>query len=584
MSLVRACTIILGLTLLGACRTPVEAAMDAGPGATAAPSAAPQEPAAISAQRMSEITRVLASDEFEGRSMGTPGEEKTVAYLIEQFKAAGLEPGGDNGGWTQTVPLIRTKLQAPQLSLRQGATTTPLSFPSDIYLSTVRDTQSARIDGAPIVFVGYGTTAPERGWDDFKGADLKGKVALFLVNDPDFEAAAGEPVAGKFGAKTMTYYGRWTYKFEEAARRGAIGAIIAHETEGAGYGWNVVQSAAGENFNIVLPPGATQPVLLQGWMQQAAAEALLRRAGYDYQTLKTQARRADFRPIDLKARFTASAGVELARIQSRNVIGKLTGSRYPDETVSYSGHWDAYGVGAPDAQGRTVRPGAADDALGLAAMIEIARKFAAGPRPERSLVFAAWTAEERGLLGSEYYAQNPLYSHARMAANLTLDTLQWAGPTRDTLLIGQGQSELERYLAEGAAAQGRTVTPEGRPERGLFYRADHFTLAKRGVPVLLSMALAGAYDMQDGGRAAGERWLESFTGTCYHQTCDAWSPDWNLGGAVQEADLYYAIGARLANSREWPRWNQQSEFWKVRQDSAAERGAAPAPRTAGERG
>lgn len=584
MSLVRAGTIVFGLALLGACRTPGEPAMDAAPEVSAAPSEAPQQAPAISAQRMSEITRVLASDEFEGRSMGTPGEEKTIAYLIEQYKAAGLEPGGENGGWTQAVPLIRNKLQTPQLSIRQGATSTPLSFPSDIYLSTVRDTQAARIDGAPIVFVGYGTTAPERGWDDFKGTDLKGKVALFLVNDPDFEAASGEPVAGKFGGKTMTYYGRWTYKFEEAARRGAIGAIIIHETEGAGYGWNVVQSAAGENFNIVLPAGATQPVLLQGWIQQPAAEALLRRAGYDYQTLKTQARRADFRPIDLKARFNASAGVELSRIQSRNVIGKLTGSRYPDETVSYSGHWDAYGVGAPDAQGRTVRPGAADDALGLAAMIEIARKFATGPRPERSLVFAAWTAEERGLLGSEYYAQNPLYPHAKMAANLTLDTLQWAGPTRDTLLIGQGQSELERYLTEGAAAQGRTVTPEGRPERGLFYRADHFTLAKRGVPVLLSMALAGAYDLQDGGRPAGERWLESFTGTCYHQTCDAWSPSWNLGGAVQEAELYYAIGARLANSRAWPRWTEGSEFRTVREDSAAERGEAPAPRQAGERG
>ncbi|WP_426265757.1 M20/M25/M40 family metallo-hydrolase [Sphingomonas sp. LHG3443-2] len=580
MSFVRAGTIVLGLAVLGGCRTAAVPAVDAVP--TVVPVA--RDTTAISPQRMSEITRVLASDEFEGRSMGTPGEEKTVAYLIEQFKAAGLEPGGENGGWTQAVPLIRTKLQTPTLSVRQGAATTPLTFPGDIYLSTVRDTQSARIDGAPIMFVGYGTTAPERGWDDFKGADLKGKVALFLVNDPDFEAGPSEPVAGKFGGKTMTYYGRWTYKFEEAARRGAIGAIIVHETEGAGYGWNVVQSAAGENFNIVLPAGATQPVLLQGWMQQATAEALLRRAGYDYATLKRQARRADFRPIDLKARFNASAGVELARIQSRNVIGKLTGSRFPDETVSYSGHWDAYGVGAPDAQGRTVRPGAADDALGLAAMIEIARKFATGPRPERSLVFAAWTAEERGLLGSEYYAQNPLYPHAKMAANLTLDTLQWAGPTRDTLLIGRGQSELERYLAEGAAAQGRTVTPEGRPERGLFYRADHFTLAKRGVPVLLSMALAGAYDLQDGGRPAGERWLESFTGTCYHQTCDAWSPDWNLGGAVQEADLYYAIGARLANSREWPRWNQQSEFWKVRQDSAAERGEASAPRQAGERG
>lgn len=539
-------------------------------------------PSLISTQRMSEITRILASDAFEGRSMGTPGEEKTVAYLIEQFKAAGLEPGGEGGGWTQAVPLIRTKLQVPQISVAQGSVTTPLAFPADIYLSTVRDTQAVRIANAPIVFVGYGTSAPERQWDDFKGADLKGKVALFLVNDPDFEAAAGEQVAGKFGGKTMTYYGRWTYKFEEAARRGAIGAIIVHESEGAGYGWNVVQSAGGENFNIVLPKGATQPVLVQGWMQQSAADALLKRAGYDYQTLKRQARGTDFSPIDLKASFNVSSGVELSRIQSRNVIGKLTGSRFPCETVSYGGHWDAYGVGTPDAQGRTVRPGAADDALGLAAMIEIARRFATGKRPERTLVFAAWTGEERGLLGSEYYAQNPLYAHEKMAANLTLDTLQWAGPTRDTIVIGQGQSNLERYLAEGAKAQGRTVTPEGRPERGLFYRADHFTLAKRGVPVLLSMALAGAYDLQTGGRQAGERWLEEFTSKCYHQTCDAWAPTWDLRGAAQEAELYFSIGQRLANSRDWPGWNRSSEFWKVREDSAAARREGSTK--AGERG
>ena len=588
MKLVRLGTTVMSLAILGGCQTAGQPQPAMGstaqPTLAAAPSVQTAAAPSVSIQRMSEITRVLASDEFGGRSMGTPGEDKTVAYLIEQFKAAGLEPGGENGGWTQRVPLIRTKLQAPQLSIRQASTSNPLRFPQDIYLSTVRDTQVARIAAAPIVFVGYGTSAPERGWDDFKGVDLKGKVALFLVNDPDFEAAAGEPVAGKFGGKTMTYYGRWTYKFEEAARRGAIGAIIVHETEGAGYGWNVVESAAGENFNIVLPRGARQPVLLQGWMQQPAAEAMLKRAGYDYAVLKRQARTAGFRPIDLRARFSASAGVDLTRITSRNVIGKLTGSRYPTETVSYGGHWDAYGVGAPDGQGRTVRPGAADDALGLAAMIEIARLFAAGPRPERSLVFAAWTAEERGLLGSEYYAQNPLFPHETMVANLTLDTLQWAGPTRDTLLIGQGQSELERYLEEGARAQGRTVTLEGRPERGLFYRADHFTLAKRGVPVLLSMALAGAYDLQNGGRPAGERWLEEFTGRCYHQTCDAWSPDWDLRGAAQEADLYHAIGARLANSRDWPGWSAGSEFRKVREESAGARAGAVAPQRSGERG
>ncbi|MDV3256610.1 MAG: M20/M25/M40 family metallo-hydrolase, partial [Sphingomonas sp.] len=338
---------------------------------------------------------------------------------------------------------------------------------------------------------------------------------------------------------------------------------------------------AGENFNILLSPDAQQPVLLQGWIQLAVAKAMLQRAGHDFEALKAKARSADFRPIDLKASFSANVPVALSRITSRNVIGKLTGSRYPNETVSYGGHWDAYGIGPPDAKGRTIRPGAADDALGLAAMIEIARLFSAGPRPERTLVFGAWTAEERGLLGSEYYAQHPLYPHETMAANLTLDTLQWAGPVRDVVLIGRGQNELENYLAEGARAQGRYVTPENHPERGLFYRADHFSLAKRGVPVLLNMALAGAYDLVEGGRAAGERWLDDFTANCYHQACDAWDPDWDLRGARQEAELFYAIGARLATSREWPQWSKDSEFAKVRGQSAAARGGEPA---AGERG
>ena len=555
---------------LGGCETAPPQAAPAdlyGPPEKPAPVAAPS----ISAERMSEITRVLASDEFQGRSMGTPGEEKTVAYLTGQFQAAGLEPGGENGGWTQSVPMIRTKLQAPSLSVAQSGKTTALRFPQDIYLSTVRAVDQARIAGAPMVFVGYGVNAPERGWDDFKGVDLKGKVAVFLVNDPDFEAAEGEPVAGKFAGKTMTYYGRWTYKFEEAARRGAIAALIVHDTEGAGYGWNVVQSAAGENFNIVLPPEAQQPVLLQGWIQGPVAAEMFKRAGHDLADLRQRARTTAFKPIDLKATFSANAGVDLNRISTRNVIGKLTGSKYPNETVSYGGHWDAYGIGPADAQGRTIRPGASDDALGLAAMIEIARMFAAGPRPERTLVFAAWTAEERGLLGSEYYAQHPLFPHETMVANLTLDTLQTAGAVKDVVLIGQGQSEMERLLAEAAQAQGRIITPENHPERGLFYRADHFSLAKRGVPVLLNMALAGSYDLVNGGRAAGDKWLNDFTGNCYHQPCDAWSASWDLSGAVQEAQLFHAIGARLANSREWPQWSPSSEFAKVRERSAAAR-------------
>jgi Zn-dependent M28 family amino/carboxypeptidase len=536
-------------------------------------------------RRMSEITRVLASDEFQGRAPGTPGEAKTIPYLIEQFKAAGLEPGGENGGWTQAVPMIRTQLKDPvSVTVKQAGQTVKLADPADIYLGTVRPVNDVKIANAPMVFVGYGVNAPERGWDDFKGVDLHGKIAVFLVNDPDFEATAGEPVAGKFGGKTMTYYGRWTYKYEEAARRGAIGALVVHETDAAGYPWTVVKSPAGESYNIVLPPDAQQPVLLQGWIQRGVAEALLKRAGYDYETVKREARTAGFKPIDLKASFSTDIPVSVDRIQSQNVIGKLTGSKYPDETVSYGGHWDAYGIGPADAQGRTIRPGAADDALGLAAMIEDARLFASGPRPQRTLLFFAWTGEERGLLGSAYYSQHPLYPMEKMVANLTFDTLQWNGPVKDVVLIGKGQSQMEDILAQEAAKQGRYVTVEGHPERGLFYRADHFSFAKRGVPVLLDMALAGAYDMVNGGRAAGEKWLSEFTANCYHQTCDSWSPSWDLRGAAQEAELFYAIGNRLANDREWPEWYPQSEFAKVREDSAPVRGGVPTPVSHGDRG
>jgi len=543
-------------------------------GTAAAAAAAPQ----VDMKRMAEISRTLASDAFQGRAPGTPGEDRTIPYLIAQFKAAGLEPAGENGGWTQEVPMIRTQLGTPERVLvTQGGTTTPLRYPDDIYMSTVRATDAVKIVNAPMVFVGYGVSAPERGWDDFKGVDLRGKVAVMLVNDPDFEATTGEPVEGKFGGKTMTFYGRWVYKYEEAARRGAIAALVVHDTEGAGYPWTVVKSPAGEGYNVVLPAGAQQPVLLQGWIQQNVAADLLKRAGYELATVKREARTAAFKPIDLKATLSVDAPVKLTRLTSHNVLGKLTGSKYPDETISYGGHWDAYGIGPADAQGRTIKPGAADDALGLAAMIENARLFAAGPRPQRTLVFAAWTAEERGLLGSEYYAQHPLFPMEKMVANLTFDTLQWNGPVKDAVVVGQGQSEMEDFLAAAAKAQGRYVTAENHPERGLFYRADHFSFAKRGVPVLLDMALAGAYDMVDGGRPAGEKWLSSFTSNCYHQTCDAWSPGWDLRGAAQEADMFYAIGKRLANSRDWPQWRPTSEFAKIRAQSSGARTGGTRP-------
>jgi Zn-dependent M28 family amino/carboxypeptidase len=574
MNLWRMLAALLPIALAAGCATAPAAYAPAQPSGLAdppLPPPPPPPPAQIDMQRISEITRVLASDEFQGRAPGTPGEAKTIPYLIQQFQAAGLEPGGENGGWTQAVPMIHTQLQSASVRVKQGPVSETLKVPDDIYLGTVRATDAVKIAAAPMVFVGYGVDAPERGWDDFKGVDLKGKVAVFLVNDPDFEAAAGEPVAGKFGGKAMTYYGRWSYKYEEAARRGAIAALVVHETDAAGYPWTVVKSPAGENYAIPASEGQPQPVLLQGWIQRGVAEKLLKRAGKDYETVKREARAGAFKPIDLKATFSIDSKVSVDRITSQNVIGKLTGSKYPQETVSYGGHWDAYGVGPADAQGRTIRPGAADDALGLAAMIENARLFASGPRPERTLLFFAWTGEERGLLGSEYYARHPLYPMDKMAANLTFDTLQWNGPVKDVVLIGKGQSSMEDLLAQEAAKQGRYVTQEGHPERGLFYRADHFSFAKRGVPVLLDMALAGAYDMTAGGREAGEKWLSDFTANCYHQTCDSWSPNWDLRGAAQEASLFYDIGLRLANSREWPTWYPSSEFRKVREESAPAR-------------
>ncbi len=535
--------------------------------AVATPGLAKDGPAqdAISPEHLSADVRTLASDAFEGRAPGTAGETTTIDWLIAQFKAMKLSPGGPDGSWTQAVPLVHTRLG--QGSVRAGAT--PLLQGRDVYLSTVRGVDRVAIADAPMVFVGYGVTAPERGWDDFKGLDLKGKVAVFLVNDPDFEAVAGDDAKGRFGDRRMTYYGRWTYKFEEAARRGAVAALIVHDTPGAGYGWATVTAPAGENYDIVREDPASR-VLLQGWIEGAAATRLFAASGQDFATLRKAARRSDFRPVALKQRFTTDLPVRHDTAESRNVLAMLPGKTRPDEVVMFGAHWDAYGVGAPDAQGRTIRPGANDDALGVAGVLGLARSFAAAPRTDRSLVFALWSGEERGLLGSETYAVKPVYPAAKTVANLTLDILQTAGPARDVLLVGAGQNSLEDMLGDAAKAQGRVVTPEALPERGLFYRADHFSVARRGVPTLLLMAISGASDLVTGGRPAGQAWLDGYM-KCYHQTCDAWSADWDLRGAAQDVGLFQTIGTKLANSRLWPKWRDDSEFKSVRAESAGER-------------
>jgi len=397
-------------------------------------------------------------------------------------------------------------------------------------------------------------------------------VAVFLINDPDFSAAAGEPVAGKFGGKTMTYYGRWTYKFEEASRRGAIAALIVHDTDGVGYGWNVVKSGGGENYGLVVPAEKRTSLQLQGWIAHDVADKLFADAKLDLNQLRIAARRADFRPVPMSG-VTLDAAIPVRQevVQSQNVLAKIPGAKRPDEVVMYGAHWDAYGEGKPDAQGRIYRAGANDDALGVAGLFEIARAFKAAPAPDRSLVFAFWTAEERGLLGSEAYAQNPIYPPEKTVANLGLDILQTAGKAKDVILVGKGQGSLEDDLARVAATQGRTVSVESLPERGLFYRADHFSMAKRGVPVLLMMGIAGASDLVVGGKAAGQKWVDDYTGNCYHQACDAWDESWNLDGAVQDIELFRTIGDELARSTKWPAWKDGSEFKAIRDTSAAAR-------------
>jgi Zn-dependent M28 family amino/carboxypeptidase len=526
--------------------------------AAATPAVAPD--AGIAPERLSVDVKTLASEGFAGRAPGTAGEAKTVDWLVGQLKAIGLAPGGPDGAWTQPVPLVRTQLGAGPVTVAGGSRPIDWVQQRDVYLSTVRAAERARVAAAPLVFVGYGVTAPERGWDDFKGVDLKGKVAVVLINDPDFEAAAGEPVAGRFGGRRMTYYGRWIYKFEEAARRGAIAALIVHDTPGAGYGWNTVVAPGGENYDIAAAPSR---VALQGWIEGEAASRLFAAAGLDLAAQRLRARSPDFRPVELGLTLSADLPVTHETLMSRNVLAKLPGAKRPGEVVMFGAHWDAYGQGAPDAQGRTVRPGANDDAAGVAGLLEIARAFRRGPRPDRSVVFAFWTAEERGLLGSETYANRPVYRAAETVANITLDILQTGGPARDVMLVGQGQNGLEDDLVAVAARQGRTVTPEALPERGLFYRADHFPLAKRGVPTLLFMAISGAPDLVSGGRAAGQAWLEGYM-RCYHQTCDDWNPGLDFTGAAQDVALAYQVGRDLAMSTRWPQWREGSEFRQTR--------------------
>ena len=532
--------------------------------------AAAPDAGGASGEALMRHVQVLASDGFEGRAPATAGEDKTIAYLVEALREAGVQPGGEDGGWTQAVPLLRARVEGPvQATLRIDGQTRVLSNGDDLTLQTLSPVDRVEVRDAPLVFVGYGISAPERGWDDYKGVDLAGKVAVVLVNDPDFETE--QP--GAFDGRAVTYHGRWTYKYEELARRGALGALIVHETAPAAYGWDTVRSSGlSPLFDIPRADAARHHTLLRGWMHRDLAVSLFAQAGLEFEREKARAQTTAFAPVALgDATLSAAFDVVRDEVVTRNVIGRLEGASRPGQTVIYSAHWDAYGIGEP-VDGDPVRHGAVDNATGVAAVLELARMFAQAPRPARSLLFMALTAEEKGLQGASYYVANPLAPLETTAAVINIEMLSPDGPTRDIASWGNGRVSLEQDLRRVAEASGRSYSPDPNLEAGYFYRADHFAFARAGVPAI---TVGAGLDRIDGGVASGQALRERYFADCYHRPCDDWSPDWDVRGQVQDVNLLYALGRGIADGEDWPGWLEGSEFRAVRARSdAARTGAA----------
>ena len=502
---------------------------------------------------MAEI-EILASDRFGGRAPGSPGEGLTIDYLTQQFSALGLTPGNPDGTWVQAVPLVGiTPRSGDRLVVAKDGESRVLEPGRDYVAWTKHVVDEVAID-AEFVFVGYGAVAPEYDWDDFGGVDVTGKILLFLVNDP--------PLADVFGGQAMTYYGRWTYKHEIAAAKGAAGSFVIHETEPAGYPWEVIGgSPYGESFDLIAPDDNLGRAPIEGWMQRTAAEALFELAGLDFGTLKAHAAERSFRPVALGLTGQTRVRNSLRAIDSQNFIARLTGAGAPDEVVMYTAHWDHLGTD-DSLEGDQIFNGAADNASGTAGLIELARAFtqASGP-PRRSVVFLAVTAEEQGLLGSRYYAENPLYPPGQTVAVFNMDVLNQWGRTRDMTIVGMGQSELDRHAADVGARLGRTFNPDPEPEKGFYYRSDHFSFAKAGIPAFYADPGIEYLDKPAG---YGIEKREAYTVNDYHAVSDEVKPDWDMAGAVEDLTFMYELGATLANSDVWPEWNPTSEFRAIR--------------------
>ena len=561
--------LLLSLATLAALSACKREAPETAP-AAATPAAAPAHAYAdaINATDFAEHVKTLASDEFEGRGPGAAGEDKTVEYIKAQFQRIGLQPG-NHGDWFQTVPMTETTAdESAVMNITVKGKPHALKFGTDMVVGTRTGQAEVKIDASDVVFVGYGVDAPEQRWNDYAGLDVKGKTVVMLVNDPGFHAHDDS----LFEGKRMTYYGRWTYKFEEAARKGAAAALVIHDTEGASYGWDVVKNSwSGAQYDLRAADDPAPRVPLQGWITGEQARALFADAGLDFGQLRAAANKRGFKPVALDAKMSIDLRSKTVEKQSRNVVGLLPGSERPDEAVLYMAHWDHLGM-HPDEPGDNIYNGAVDNATGVAGILEIAEQMARQGKPKRSEVFLAVTLEESGLLGSKYYVAHPAVPLDQTVAVINIDAMSVAGKTRDITVVGMGSSELEDVLKPIAALQGRTMHAEAHPEAGGYFRSDHFNFAKAGVPALY---VDGGDDLVEGGKAAGEAAAKDYGQHRYHQPADQYdAATWKLDGTINDLDALYQVGLQLADGQAWPNWYPGNPFRAARERMMATKAAA----------
>jgi Zn-dependent M28 family amino/carboxypeptidase len=563
-----ACVLAVVAAASGGCRerepTAARATTQPAPSANVPLASLPK----IEPQPILDRIKVLSSDEFEGRAPGQKGEDLTVQYLEGEYKKLGLKPGNSDGTYIQKVPLVGiTAAPTRPLTIAHSGQTHTFKWRDEVVAWTKHVSDTAAIDRSEVVFVGYGVEAPEYNWDDFKGVDVKGKTIIVLINDPAVRDPADPSKLDPktFNGNAMTYYGRWTYKFEEGARKGAAAVLIVHEEGPAGYPFSVVQGNLNEKFDLVTPDKNMGRAAIEGWITVDAARRILKLAGQDFDALKKQAITRDFKPVALGLQASLAIRNTLRTVESRNVVGKVEGSdpALKDEYVVYSAHWDHFGIGAP-VNGDKIYNGALDNASGVASVLEIARAFTqVQPAPKRSILFLMVTAEEQGLLGSQYYSVTPIYPLAKTLANINIDSVNQWGRTKDITVVGLGASDLDDYLKDAAAEQGRTLRPDPEPEKGFYYRSDHFNFAKQGVPALDPHS---GIDYVGKPPEYGKQKRAEYTDKDYHAPSDEVKPDWDLSGAAEDAELMFAVGYRVANADKFPEWKPGNEF-KAKRDA-----------------